>query len=246
MPLRDHFRAPISKRWSWEGFHGLWPAAMVQKLVVQLPPGYVAEPRVHLGAFFEIDVCTFEEGVPAASYSSRAREGNGGVATATWAPPAPTLSIDVDIPEQYAYEVLVFDLERDRELVAAVEIVSPANKDRPGSRQVFVAKCASLLQKGVCVSIVDLVTVRDYNLYTELLALLECSDPSLGNNPPPIYAATCRKRNNGPKTKLEAWSWPLVIGQALPTIPVWLTESEAVSLELEASYEEACRALRIA
>src|SRR5262249_14121487 len=59
----------------------------------------------------------------------------GGLATATYAPPAPTLTLDADISEQYAYEVLVFDLERDRQLVAAVEIVSPANKDRPDSRQ---------------------------------------------------------------------------------------------------------------
>jgi hypothetical protein len=31
----------------------------------------------------------------------------------------------------------------------------------------------------------------------------------------------------------------------LPTLPVWLTDSLAVPLELEASYEETCRILRI-
>ncbi len=245
MPLRDHVLPPISKRWSWEGFHGVWPVAMVQKLVGQLPPSYVAEPHVHLGSFFEIDVCTFEDDTGGEPYSSSQREANGGVATATWAPPAPTLTLDVDIPEQYGYEVLVFDLDRDRQLVAAVEIVSPANKYRPDSRQVFVAKCASLLQKGVCVSIVDLVTVRRYNLYAELLALFERTDPSLGTDPPSIYAATCRNRKPGHKTKLDIWSWPLAISQALPIIPIWLTETQAVSLDLEVAYEEACRALRI-
>ena len=49
MPLRDHFRPPVSKQASWEGFHGMWPASIVQQLRKQLPPGYVAEPRVHLG-----------------------------------------------------------------------------------------------------------------------------------------------------------------------------------------------------
>jgi hypothetical protein len=29
MPLRDHFRPPVSKKASWEGFHGMWPASMV-------------------------------------------------------------------------------------------------------------------------------------------------------------------------------------------------------------------------
>jgi hypothetical protein len=49
MPLRDHFRPPISKRSSSEGFHGLWPGIIVQQLESRLPDGFVAEPRVHLG-----------------------------------------------------------------------------------------------------------------------------------------------------------------------------------------------------
>ncbi|HUG69735.1 MAG TPA: DUF4058 family protein, partial [Pirellulaceae bacterium] len=66
------------------------------------------------------------------------------------------------LPEQYTaeprvhlgseYEVLIFDQERGRQLVAAIEIVSPANKDRPETRQAFVTKCAALLQSRVCVS----------------------------------------------------------------------------------------------
>ena len=58
------------------------------------------------------------------------------------------------------YEVRVFDLKRDRRLVAAIELVTPSNKDRPESRQVFVAKCQSLLRQGVSLVIIDVVTVR--------------------------------------------------------------------------------------
>src|SRR5258708_36854481 len=32
MPLLDHFHPPVSERRSWEGFHGLWAAALVEKL----------------------------------------------------------------------------------------------------------------------------------------------------------------------------------------------------------------------
>src|SRR5438094_60059 len=60
MPLRDHFQPPVSKKASWEGFHGMWPANIVQQLRKQLPPGYVAEPRVHLGTLMEIDVGALE------------------------------------------------------------------------------------------------------------------------------------------------------------------------------------------
>lgn len=126
MPLRDHFRPPVNKKASSEGFHGMWPASIVQQLRKQLPPGYVAEPRVHLGTL-------------------------------------------TDPPDEYEYEVRIFDVERERTLVAAIELVSPANKDRPESRQALVAKCAALLRKGIAVSLVDLVTVRRFNLYAQLM-----------------------------------------------------------------------------
>ena len=246
MPLRDHFRPPVSKRSSWQGFHGFWPAAMVQNLVRQLPDGYVAEPRAQLGTYCEIDVCEFDESVDVEREISVDRASNGGVATATWAPPEPTLTLDAEIPDQYEYEVLIYDVDRDRTLVAAIEIVSPANKDRPDNRQLFVAKCASLLTKGVCVSLVDLVTIRRFNLYTDLLALIGRSDPAFSPDPPATYAATCRRRKTDRRTKVDLWSYPIAVGQSLPRLPIWLTETHAVSLDLETGYEETCRALRIA
>src|SRR5947209_7298680 len=51
--------------------------------------------------------------------------------------------------EPAGYAVHVVDRQRGRRLVAAVEIVSPANKDRPDHRGAFVARCAALLQQGV-------------------------------------------------------------------------------------------------
>ena len=61
MPLRDHFRPPVWNQASWEGFHGGWPMMMVLNLAPKLPKGFAAEPRVHLGTYFEIDVCTFDK-----------------------------------------------------------------------------------------------------------------------------------------------------------------------------------------
>jgi hypothetical protein len=89
-----------------------------------------------------------------------------------------------------------------------------------------------------------LVTVRRFNLYAELLSLLDRSDPAIGQVPLPTYAATCRWLKT--EKRFDSWFWPLVVGQPLPMLPIWLTETFCVSLDLEASYEEACRALRIA
>ena len=100
--------------------------------------------------------------------------------------------VDTDPPQEYEYEVLVFDLNRERRLVAAIELVSPANKDRPHSRETFVAKCAALLRKGVAVSLVDLVTTRRFNLYAQLMNFIEYPDPTMSPTEPSTYAASCR------------------------------------------------------
>lgn len=245
MPLRDHFRPPVWNQASWEGFHGGWPMMMVLDLAPKLPKGFAAEPRVHLGSYYEIDVCTFDKDGVRDEPPDLNPMTDGGAATATLAPPAPTLTVDVDFPDPYVYEVLIFDQTRHRRLVAAVEIVSPANKGRAESRQLFVTKCANLLQNDVCVSVVDLVTTRRFNLYVELLALLGQTDPAMSPDPPPIYAATCRKRQAGRKTKLDTWAFPLVVGQTLPPLYIGLTETLFVTLDLEATYEQTCRALQI-
>jgi hypothetical protein len=48
-----------------------------------------------------------------------------------------------------------------------------------------------------------------------------------------------------PRRMMDNWYHPLAIGQPLPTLPIWLTETWAISLDLETSYEETCRTLRI-
>lgn len=165
---------------------------------------------------------------------------------ATYEKDGPPVSPPRDVPDSDEYAVRVYDIRRGRRLVASVEIVSPANKDRPEHRRIFVAKCAALLQQSVSVCIVDLVTVRDFNLYADLLRLLGQSDPTFGAEPPPLYAAACRWLRREPAGLLETWSHPLAMKQPLPTLPLWLADELAVPLELEATYEETCRVLRIA
>ena len=216
---------------------------IVNALGQRLPRRYVAEPRVHLGSSIEIDVATYEE--DDADHAVAGERDDGGVATAVWAPPRPILAIATDLGDLDEYEVRVYDTSRGRRLVAAVEIVSPANKDRPEHRRAFVAKCVALLRDRVCVAIVDLVTTRSTNLYGELMEFIGQADPSPVDGPPPLYAVACRFSGEGEARLLETWAHPLSLGQALPTLPLWLAPGFAVPLELEPSYEETCRVLRI-
>lgn len=242
MPLRDHFRPPLDNLHSWDELHGGWPMVIVQDLIKILPEPYFAAPTVRLGTLFEVDIGTFRDIAPD---TERTDTGNGNLAVAKYAPPKPTLTLEPELPDQDVYEVRIYDSRRHQRLIAAIEIVSPSNKDRPESRSSFVAKVATLLKNGICVSIVDVVSTMDFNLYAELMSFVRSTDPALGDNPPPMYGVTVRARYEGQRKLMDNWYYPLAVGKPLPTLPIWLNESWAISLDLESSYEETCRTLRI-
>jgi hypothetical protein len=243
MPLRDHFRSPVNDTHSWDEVHGGWPMEIVRDLKTILPAGYRAAPKVYLGSSHEIDVITYESG----ERINELAQDSGGGGTATLTALAPTFTARADLADQDEYEVRVYDTEHNRRLVAAIEIISPSNKDRPDTRDLFVGKVATLLQQDVCVSLVDLVSIRRANLYAELLTRLGQSDPHLGETPPHLYAVSLRFRKP-PRGRplLDAWFYPMTFGQPLPTLPIWLTPDLRVMLSLETSYQETCRILDIA
>ena len=239
MPLRDHFHTN-STVLSWEALHGFWPAAIVAKLNSILPSEYIAQPRVRLGTMMEIDVGALER--ESSELPPGRVAGDGRVAVAAWAPAAPAILLDTELPQSDEYEVNIYSQDEFR-LVAAIELVSPSNKDRSENRQTFVNKGESLLKKGVCVTIVDPVTSRTANLYGELLDELDAPRTEVSRSV--IYAVTCRGRRNGSRWRLESWEHNLAVGAPLPTLPIWLSPDLMVPLELEATYEETCRSLRI-
>ncbi len=206
-----------------------------------LPPGYIAEPRARMGQYFELDIGAFEQSSPPPAVNST----NGGAATMAQTIAEPTVSADIDIVDQHEYEVLIYDVQREKTLVAAVEFVSPGNKDRAEHRLAFVAKCSALLQRKISVAIVDVVTDRGGNLYVELLSELGLADSTFGVDPPSLYAVSCRTRSNNHRNRFDAWAYRVLLGQALPALQLWYTPEQAVTLDLEGSYEDTCQLLGI-
>lgn len=238
MPLRDHFHPPGDRSASWEEVHGAWPATIAYRLNDTLPPQYRSGVKVHLGSIVEVDVATFE------------RDHENGPLTSdldsvglSWKSASPTILLETEELTPAEYEVRVYDLSRASRLVAAVELVSPSNKDRPQSRRAFVDKCHALLQQEVCVVIVDSVTSLTANLYAELALRLGAKSPAIADSS--IYAVSCRTRPSRRGVRVEAWEHELQVGSSLPTLPLWLSETLAVPLELETTYEDTCRGLRI-
>lgn len=239
MPLRDHFHPPGEYLASWEEVHGAWPATIAYRLNTTLPQQYRSGVKVHLGTLIEVDVATYDRDGPAHPDS-----GSTGGTSPAWQADSPTLLLETEELTPAEYEVRVYDSQRGQRLVAAVELVSPSNKDRPQSRKAFVDKCHAMLQQDVCVAIVDIVTSYSANLYSELAA-------RLGAPPPPfadasIYAVTCHKRPARRGVRVYAWPHELAVGSPLPTLPLFLSDSFSVPLELEKTYEDTCRGLRIA
>jgi hypothetical protein len=81
--------------------------------------------------------------------------------------------------------------------------------------------------------------------YADLMTSFGHADPTLGLDPPGLYAASCRRVRKGKRTIPEAWSHAPAVGGPLPALPPWLAEESVVPLDLEKSYEQACNDLWI-
>jgi hypothetical protein len=130
-------------------------------------------------------------------------------------------------------------------LVVAIELVSEATKDRVEHRQTFAVKCASYLQKGVSVVVVDTVTNHSAELHNDLCELLGLSAEMRWVSATGLHAAAYRVVGSGEQIHLDVWPFALAVGEALPTLPLWLAADLAVPLELELTYADACESLNI-
>ncbi|HVS36253.1 MAG TPA: DUF4058 family protein [Gemmataceae bacterium] len=242
MPLLDHFHPPLSEERHWESFHSKWANALVDELnQTLLPPGYFAEPYAHIGARVEIDAATFNGAV-----SPGGPAPNGATATAsrqTWAPPPPTLVMPAAFPD--VFEVQVFSTETGPRLVAAIELVSPANKDRAEHRRAFAVKCASCLTQGIALIVVDVVTNRGGNMHDEMARVLPDAAAFLFPAAPPLYVAAYRPIQRDDAAQIEAWLTPLAVGRPLPTSPLALSAELCLPIDLESTYMDARRRLRL-
>src|SRR5207249_1030328 len=123
-----------------------------------------------------------------------------------------------DFADQPAYEVRVMQNLGGPQLRAAVELVSPRNKDRSSSRRAFAVKCAAYLQLGVSVVVVDVVTERLANLHEEIVALLGLATSLAWSSESKLYAIAYRIGHDQ-GDRLDLWPTALALGRPLPTLP---------------------------
>lgn len=226
MPLLDHFHPPLSERRHWHSFHNSWATYLSSQLNALLPEGYFAEANVQYGV--EIDVAAFQEPTV-------------GPPTEGWTPPPPQASLPLELLGTVV-EVGIFSRAGGPILAGAVELVSPANKDRQSHRDALVSKCASYLQAGVGLVVVDVVTDRSADLHQELLRRLGVAEagPVL-----PLFGSAYRPVERDGANHLDIWREPIAVGQPLPTLPLWLRGGLCLPVELELTYMRTCVEQRV-
>lgn len=247
MPLHDHFRPPISGRLPWPSLHTGWIGEITARLNEVMPPGYLALDTVRFGGKVEIDVATVEEDGAGSSGGRNGHPGAGEAAVATaavaYTPPPALFSWPFAFPD--VAELRVY---RDRDgmaLVGAIELVSPANKDREESRAAFTAKCLDYLAAGAGVVVVDVVTSRHANLHDELVRLLGAPAAAGVRDDADLYASAYRPVVRDGVSQVDVWVHPFAVGDPLPTVPLRLVADLFVPVELELTYTEACRRRRL-
>jgi hypothetical protein len=239
MPLLDHFHPPLSERRHWEAFHSRWASAIADALNQQgLPEHLFAEPTVHIGGQVQVAVATFDEGTSSPPSGAKA------VGTL---PPAPAVAEPAWVmPAVFAdsFEVQVINTEGGPKLVAAIELVSPSNKDRPQTRRAFAVKGANYLYQGIPFIVIDVVTSRLANLHNEIMDLMEPGNYRLPADTT-LYATAYRPLRRAGREVIEIWHAPLHVGAPLPSLPLFIGAELSLRIDFEASYLETCQRLRL-
>jgi len=241
MPLLDHFHAPLDERYPWESFHSGWATRIADQLSERVPADFVVAEHTHSGNNLEIDIATFEQ----SAAQSRCDPPGPALALApTWAPPAPVHVVPAVFLD--TFEVRVFSTMAGLTLVAAIELVSPGNKDRPEERRAFATKCASYLHQGVSLIVVDIVTSRRANLHNEIVQLLANAEAARMPASAALYSVAYRPVLRLDHPEIDIWPATFAVGDPLPTLPLRLTGDLFVPVDFEATYQEACRRRRLA
>ncbi len=239
MGLLDHFHPPLSSRRHWHAFHNAWATYIASDLNRKLPEGYFAEPNVQFG--MEIDVAAFQEAELDLPEISQNVTQLSTTSSPIWMPKPPLQTVPF-FPTDEAVEVSIFNSDARPILMGAIELVSPANKDRLANRSAFVAKCETYLQQGVGLVVVDVVTGRKANLHDELLQRLKVKAlPTNGE----LYAAAYRVVEKLGEPVLDIWQEVVMVGGFLPTMPLWLRGGFCLPVDFNATYIRTCEEQRI-
>jgi hypothetical protein len=230
MPLHD---------WSddrgWDSVHQLWINSLLFWAQDRLPAGY----RAYLGS------------VPGLAIAADPGRPDRGVRS--WTPPghetpAPRPDALIEEPQPDFQAVALVHPEppaavhvfRQGRLVAAIELVSPRNKDRPSSREFYRNRYLGYLWSGVHLLLVDVHgRPSGFSFVESMAAELQCRFP-VGLPPHAVSWNVGGPSPDGGQF-LDGWYRSLTPGEPLPTLPLVLADRKSLLVDLERTYVEAAQ-----
>jgi len=200
----------------WTSFHFSFTAEIVRQLAPQLGPKYLALPVER----FVLDVpegvaVTTAEIYPDAAVVGLAPASAGVQAVA---PPAP-LRLATVMPSRVPHVSLEIRDVENRELVTAIELLSPTNKRGEGRRE-YLAKRSNILLSMAHLLEIDLLRQGQ-------------RVPMQQRLPAAPYFVFLSRSETRPLIDV----WPIQLSEALPTVPVPLLAGDAdISLDLQLAF----------
>jgi hypothetical protein len=209
----------------WTSVHSLLASVFVRRLNPQIRPRYIALPTRRLVKDRpEMEGLMIEENIPDVSVHRQRPAQLGPRVVGTLVPPLRlTTVMRTPVPH---ITVQVRDIQR-RQLVAAIEILSPTNKGKEGRRE-YLRRRERFLYSDAHLLEIDLLR-KGWRV------------PMGQELPPAPYFVLLSRAEERPVAEV----WPIPLDQPLPTVPVPLHRGDAAArLDLQQAltlaYDECC------
>ncbi len=237
MPIHDWTRVEAG---TFHAFHMLWISELMKALNAGLlPEGYYALGE-QVATRMQIDLLTLR------APRSVPRVGPNGGVTVTEAPPQVRLSVRPDPqkrprrPTRRGRHLVIRHIS-GHQVVALVEIVSPANKDRRSNVRGLAEKVVRSLEAGVHVLLINLLPMTPHDphgLHGAIWAYFDTT-PYVPPADGPLTLASYVWHGTEPEAHIE----PVAVGQTLIDMPLFLTPERYINVPLEPTYLAAYRGM---
>ncbi len=231
MPVHDWTRVEAG---IFHDFHTVW-IGLIRNALNEglLPEGYYALAEQHAGRTIA-DVLTLHSSPTSAEPLPPA---TGGIALAE-APPRVSRKRSLDPAAVVRRRTLAIRHVSGHRLVALLEIVSPANKDRAASVGEFVEKAVSALEKGVHLLMLDLFPPGLHDpqgMHGAVVQRLAQSDE--------VYDLPLEKpltlASYAAGLSIEMYLEHIAPGSPLPEMPLFLRPDRYINVPLDSTYQGA-------
>jgi hypothetical protein len=224
MPVHDWTKVDAG---TFHDFHTGWITHLKEALNGGLlPDGYYAMSEQHGGGIIA-DILTLQAPLP-----SVPSQGEGGIAVAD-APPQVRRKLSLSAAARAMQRTLTIRHKSGHHIVALLEIVSPANKDRPSHVKEFVDKAVAVLSHGIHLVLVDLIPPGPHDpqgMHAAIWDRLDDEPYLLPPGEPLTLASYVAERL--PQVYLEH----LAVGLPLIEMPLFLNPDRYINLPLESTY----------